>query len=57
MGMPDDAIRDLGRMGHNVVQNSLGSYHGVVQLIVRDRRRGVLAGASDPRGDGQAAGY
>ena len=57
MGMPDDTIRDLGRMGHNVVQNPLGSYHGVVQLIVRDRRRGVLAGASDPRGDGQAVGY
>ena len=57
MGMPDDAIRDLGRMGHNVVPNPLGSYHGVVQLIVRDRRRGVLAGASDPRGDGQAVGY
>ena len=28
MGMPDDTIRDLGRMGH-----------AVVQLIVRDRRR------------------
>ena len=57
MGMPDDTVRDLGRMGHNVVQNPLGSYHGVVQLIVRDRRRGVLAGASDPRGDGQAVAY
>lgn len=57
MGMPDDAVRDLSRMGHNVVQNPLGSYHGVVQLIVRDRRRGVLAGASDPRGDGQAVAY
>ena len=57
MGMPDDTIRDLQRMGHNVVQNQLGSYHGVVQLIVRDGRRGVLTGASDPRGDGQAVGY
>jgi gamma-glutamyltranspeptidase/glutathione hydrolase len=56
-GMPDDTIRDLRRMGHNVVQSPLGSYSGVVQLIVRDRRRGVLAGASDPRGDGQAVGY
>ena len=55
--MPDDTIRDLGRMGHNVVQNPLGSYNGVVQLIVRDRQRGVLAGASDPRGDGEAVGY
>ena len=57
VGMPDDTIRDLGRMGHNVVQSPLGSYNGVVQLIVRDSRRGVLAGASDPRGDGQAVGY
>ena len=57
MGMPDDTIRDLKRMGHNVVQNPLGSYHGTVQLIVRDGRRGVLTGASDPRGDGQAVGY
>ncbi len=57
VGMPDDTIRDLGRMGHNVVQNRLGSYHGVVQLIVRDGKRGVLTGASDPRGDGQAAAF
>ena len=57
VGMPDDTIRDLARMGHNVVQNPLGSYNGVVQLIVRDRQRGVLAGASDPRGDGQAVGF
>ena len=57
IGMPEDTIRDLGRMGHNVVQNPLGAYHGVVQLILRDQRRGVLIGASDPRGDGQAVGY
>ncbi|MCE2500664.1 MAG: gamma-glutamyltransferase [Dehalococcoidia bacterium] len=57
VGMPDDTVRDLQRMGHNVVQNPLGSYYGSVQLIVRDRQRGVLAGASDPRGDGQAAAY
>ena len=57
VGMPDDTIRDLARMGHNVVQNPLGSYYGSVQLIVRDRQRGVLAGASDPRGDGQAVAF
>ena len=56
-GMPEDTIRDLRRMGHNVVANPLGAYHGVVQLIVRDRRRGTLTGASDPRGDGQAVGF
>ena len=57
VGMPDDTVRDLKRMGHNVVQNPLGSYHGTVQLIVRDGRRGILTGASDPRGDGQAVGF
>ncbi len=57
MGMPDDTIRDLTRMGHNVVQNPLGSYIGRVQLITRDPRRNVLTGASDPRGDGQAVAY
>ena len=57
VGMPDDTVRDLTRMGHNVVQNPLGAYQGIVQLIVRDPRRGVLTGASDPRGDGQAVGF
>ena len=57
MGMPEDTIRDLTRMGHNVVQSPLGSTNGVVQLIIRDQRRGVLTGASDPRGDGQAVGF
>ena len=57
VGMPDDTVRDLQRMGHSVVQSPLGSYNGVVQLIARDRRRGVLTGASDPRGDGQAVGF
>lgn len=57
VGMPDDTVRDLKRMGHNIVQNSLGAYHGTVQLIVRDSRRSVLTGASDPRGDGQAVGF
>ena len=57
VGMPDDTVRDLQRMGHNVVQNPLGSYYGSVQLIVRDRQRDVLAGASDPRGDGQAVAF
>ena len=56
-GMPAETIRDLRKMGHNVVANPLGAYNGVVQLIVRDHARGVLAGASDPRGDGQAVGW
>ena len=55
--MPAETIRDLRKMGHNVVANPLGAYNGVVQLIVRDHARGVLAGASDPRGDGQAVGW
>ena len=44
MGMPEDTIRDLTRMGHNVVQSPLGSTNGVVQLIIRDQ----AAAASSP---------
>ena len=37
-----------------VVRRRPGVYDGKVQLIVRDEKRGVLMGASDPRGDGAA---
>jgi gamma-glutamyltranspeptidase len=39
-----------------VVPRAPGIYDGKVQLIVHDPQRGVLMGASDPRGDGQAVG-
>lgn len=54
--MPDVTGRDLQAMGHRLAWRQPGVYDGKVQLIVRDPQRGILMGASDPRGDGQAAG-
>lgn len=54
--VPDSTARDLQAMGHRIARRQPGVYDGKVQLIVRDPQRGVLMGASDPRGDGQAVG-
>lgn len=54
-GMPEETIRGLKAMGHKVSPRRPGVYDGKAQLIVFDQERGVLMGASDPRGDGQAA--
>ena len=56
-GMPEAAIQELERLGHKVAQRSPGVYDGHVQVIVLDRERGILKGASDPRGDGHAAAW
>jgi gamma-glutamyltranspeptidase/glutathione hydrolase len=53
--MPEETVRGLEAMGHRVARRRPGVYDGKVQLIVRDPARGVLMGASDPRGDGAAA--
>jgi gamma-glutamyltranspeptidase/glutathione hydrolase len=53
--MPESTVRGLNALGHRVVRRRPGIYDGKVQLIVRDAARGILMGASDPRGDGQAA--
>jgi gamma-glutamyltranspeptidase/glutathione hydrolase len=55
--MPEAAIRGLEGLGHRVARRQPGIYDGKVQLIVRDPERGVLMGASDPRGDGQAVSW
>jgi gamma-glutamyltranspeptidase/glutathione hydrolase len=52
--MPEETVRGLEAMGHRVARRRPGVYDGKVQLIVRDEKRGVLMGASDPRGDGAA---
>jgi gamma-glutamyltranspeptidase / glutathione hydrolase len=52
--MPEATVHDLEAMGHRVVRRRPGIYDGKVQLIVRDPQRGILMGASDPRGDGAA---
>jgi gamma-glutamyltranspeptidase / glutathione hydrolase len=52
--MSDATVRGLEAMGHRVVRRRPGIYDGKVQLIVRHPQRGILIGASDPRGDGAA---
>jgi gamma-glutamyltranspeptidase/glutathione hydrolase len=52
--MPEATVRGLEELGHRVVRRRPGVYDGKVQLIVRQPQRGILMGASDPRGDGAA---
>ena len=47
----------LSAKGHKVVHRQPHVKDGKVQLIVRNPDTGVLSGASDPRGDGQAAAW
>jgi gamma-glutamyltranspeptidase/glutathione hydrolase len=54
-GVPDAARAGLSIKGHQVVASE--SPWGGGQGIVIDWDRGVLHGGSDPRKDGQAAGY
>ncbi len=54
--MPEATVQGLEALGHRVVRRAPGIYDGKVQLIVRDPERGILMGASDPRGDGQVVG-
>ena len=54
--MPEATEQALEVMGHRVARRRPGIYDGKVQLILRDPQTGVLTGASDPRGDGQAVG-
>lgn len=56
-GMPSELDQSLEGLGHRVVRRRPGINDGKVQLIVRDLETGVLKGASDPRGDGQAAAW
>lgn len=57
LGMPGSVGKELEGLGHKVVWRRQGVTDGIVQLIIRDPRTGVLKGASDPRGDGQAAAW
>ena len=56
-GMPAEVVRELEALGHRVAPRRPGINDGKVQLIIRDRQTGTLKGASDPRGDGQAAAW
>ena len=55
--MPEDTLEALKRLGHKVARRRPGIHDGKTQLIVRNLESGVLMGASDPRGDGQAAAW
>jgi gamma-glutamyltranspeptidase/glutathione hydrolase len=54
-GFPEETIRELIHLGHRVVHAN--GVFGGYQAIWRDPETGVLAGASESRKDGQAAGF
>jgi len=55
-GLPVEVYRDLDKRGHTIVEVNPAIYGGY-QIIQRDPKTGVLAGASESRKDGMAAGY
>ncbi|MDZ4670708.1 MAG: gamma-glutamyltransferase family protein [Phototrophicales bacterium] len=58
-GIPFKTLADLARMGHHVhpVSGANRALFGSGQIIYRDSDSGVLFGGSDPRKDGQVAGF
>lgn len=58
-GIPFKTLADLARMGHQIrpVSGAERALFGSGQIIYRDARSGVLFGGSDPRKDGQVAGF
>lgn len=57
LGIPEETVKRLRGMGHNVEVVSNGIMFGGYQAIARNRETGVLTGATEMRKDGQAAGY
>jgi gamma-glutamyltranspeptidase/glutathione hydrolase len=55
-GLPPEVYRDLAKRGHKI-QEANPVVFGGYQLIHRDPETGVLAGATESRKDGMAAGY
>jgi gamma-glutamyltranspeptidase / glutathione hydrolase len=58
-GIDATVVQELEARGHNVrLESGVGrTTFGRGQIIMRDPSSGVLAGGSDPRGDGMAFGY
>lgn len=59
-GVDDNTVMALQKMGHDVTGNKKGherSVFGRAQIIVRNRKNGVLWAGSDGRADGCAMGY
>ena len=55
MPLPEETIEGLRSKGHQMVVSNADLF-GRVNLLSIDHEQGVLAGASDPRADGQAVG-
>ena len=55
-GLPPEVYRDLAKRGHTIQETNPVSFGGY-QLIHRNPETGVLAGATESRKDGMAAGY
>jgi len=53
----DETLSGLEARGHRVTRLDAWGAGGAVQVIARDPKTGVLAGGSDPRVEGLAAGY
>ena len=53
-GFPEESIKALKAMGHIIKSNSDGIFGGYQAILFHGK---VYYGASDPRKDGQAAGY
>jgi gamma-glutamyltranspeptidase/glutathione hydrolase len=53
--VPEPVVAGLRQLGHQVAARRMP--WGGAQVVVIDRERGVLTGASDPRKDGCALGY
>jgi len=53
--VPENIVAGLRDMGHDVARAE--SPWGGAQMVLIDRERGVLVGASDPRKDGLALGW
>ena len=58
-GIPFKTLADLARMGHQIrpISGAERALFGSGQIIYRDANSGVLFGGSDPRKDGQVAGF
>ena len=54
-GLSEKVVKSLVKRGYNVAERP--GYQGVVQAILIDRKKGILYGATDPRGHGAVAGY
>ena len=55
-GLPEEVYRDLVKRGHRIQETNPAVFGGY-QIIYRDPATGVLAGATESRKDGMAAGY